>query len=109
MDLHYPDGHFTNRYPADPFISRAEFGTGVDRKRGYPVPYRCFYSRNLANLFMAGRCVSVDREALGTVRVMKTGGMMGEVVGKAAWVLRSSRLLAPGGLRAILRRPQKPS
>jgi hypothetical protein len=33
---------------------------------------------------MAGRCISVTHEALGTVRVMKTGGMIGEVVGKAA-------------------------
>lgn len=86
MDLHYPDNHYTNRYPDNPFISRAEFGAGVDKRRGYPVPYRCFYSRNLANLFMAGRCVSVNHEALGTVRVMKTGGMMGEVVGKAVSV-----------------------
>ena len=28
--------------------------------------------------------LSVTHEALGTVRVMKTGGMIGEVVGKAA-------------------------
>jgi hypothetical protein len=35
---------------------------------------------------MAGRCISVTHEALGTVRVMKTCGMMGEVVGKAASV-----------------------
>jgi hypothetical protein len=48
------------------------------------VPYRCFYSRNIDNLFMAGRCISVTHEALGTTRVMKTCGMMGEVVGKAA-------------------------
>ncbi len=33
---------------------------------------------------MAGRDISVTHEALGTVRVMKTGGMIGEVVGKAA-------------------------
>ena len=43
-----------------------------------------FYSQNIGNLFMAGRNVSVTHEALGTVRVMKTGGMIGEVVGKAA-------------------------
>ncbi|NNE91879.1 MAG: FAD-dependent oxidoreductase, partial [Verrucomicrobiales bacterium] len=34
--------------------------------------------------FMAGRNVSVTHKALGTVRVMKTCGMMGVVVGKAA-------------------------
>jgi hypothetical protein len=41
---------------------------------------------NVPNLFMAGRDISVTDEALGTTRVMKTIGMMGEVVGKAAAV-----------------------
>ena len=50
----------------------------------YPIPYRCFYSRNIENLFMAGRDISVTHVALGTVRVMRTCGMMGEVVGMAA-------------------------
>ena len=62
-----------------------------------PVPYRCFYSRNIPNLFMVGRCVSVTHEALGTVRVMRTCGMMGEVVGKAAW-LASTRKTTPRGV-----------
>jgi len=48
------------------------------------VPYRCFYSRNISNLFMAGRDISVTHEALGAVRVMRTCGLMGEVVGMAA-------------------------
>lgn len=84
IDLHYPKEQYAKKYPQDPFISKAVFDKAVDRQHGYPVPYRCFYSRNLENLFMAGRNVSVTHEALGTVRVMKTGGMMGEVVGKAA-------------------------
>ena len=42
------------------------------------------YSRNIGNLFMAGRDISVTHVALGTVRVMRTGGMMGDVVGMAA-------------------------
>ncbi|QDU10583.1 FAD-dependent oxidoreductase [Gimesia aquarii] len=86
IDLHYPKKQYMKKYPEDPFISKAVFDRSVDRKRGYPIPYRCFYSRNVPNLFMAGRCISVTHEALGTVRVMKTGGMMGEVVGKAAAV-----------------------
>ncbi|HEY3320811.1 MAG TPA: FAD-dependent oxidoreductase [Planctomycetota bacterium] len=84
IDLHYPKEQYAKKFPEDPFISRAEFGKGIDKKVGYPVPYRCFYSKNIENLFMAGRNISVTHEALGTVRVMKTGGMMGEVVGKAA-------------------------
>jgi FAD dependent oxidoreductase/NAD(P)-binding Rossmann-like domain len=86
IDLHYPKKQYAKKYPDNPFISIAEFDARVDRAYGYPIPYRCFYSRNVPNLFMAGRCISVTHEALGTVRVMKTCGMMGEVVGKAASV-----------------------
>jgi hypothetical protein len=84
IDLHYPKQQYAEKFPDNPFISRAEFNSAVDRQYGYPVPYRCFYSRNIPNLFMAGRCASVTHEALGTVRVMNTCGMMGEVVGRAA-------------------------
>lgn len=86
IDLHYPKEQYAKKFPDNPFISRAEFGAGVDRQQGYPVPYRCFYSKNVPNLFMAGRCISVNHDALGTVRVMRTCGMMGEVVGKAAYL-----------------------
>ncbi len=84
IDLHYPKDEYAKKFPDDPFISKAIMDKKVDREHGYPVPYRCFYSRNIENLFMSGRDVSVTHEALGTVRVMKTGGMIGEVVGKAA-------------------------
>ena len=84
IDLHYPKKQYAGKFPDNPFISIAEFDQRVDRMHGYPIPYRCFYSRNIDNLFMAGRCISVTHEALGTTRVMKTCGMMGEVVGKAA-------------------------
>jgi hypothetical protein len=84
IDLHYPKQQFAEKFPDNPFISIAVHDRRIDRKFGYPVPYRCFYSRNIENLFMAGRCISVTHEALGTTRVMKTCGMMGEVVGKAA-------------------------
>jgi len=81
IDLHYPKEQYAKKFPDDPFISKAEFGAGVDKKEGYPVPYRCLYSRNIPNLFMAGRCLSVTHEALGTVRVMKTGGMARGIAG----------------------------
>lgn len=84
IDLHYPKQQYAEKFPENPFISYAVHDRRVDRSFGYPVPYRCFYSRNVPNLFMAGRNVSVTHQALGTVRVMKTCGMMGEVVGRAA-------------------------
>lgn len=86
IDLHVPREQFARKTPENPFISRAIFGAHIDRRNGYPVPYRCLYSRNIPNLLMAGRNISVTREALGTVRVMRTCGMMGEVVGKAAYL-----------------------
>ena len=86
QDLHYPKEQYAKKFPENPFISRAEFGKHTDRKNGYPVPYRCLYSKDTDNLFMAGRNISVDRYALGSTRVMKTCGMFGEVVGKAAYL-----------------------
>ncbi len=77
IDLHYP------KEPAcacEAFRSEARHL----RIEPYAIPYRCLYSRNIDNLFMAGRCISVTHVALGTVRVMRTCGMMGEVLGMAA-------------------------
>jgi len=81
IDLHYPDPKNTKDFPGEEFLSIA---VHKRFKPGYPIPYRCFYSRNVENLFMAGRDISVTHVALGTVRVMRTTGMMGEVVGMAA-------------------------
>jgi len=81
MDLHLPDPRYNKGFEGDAFISRAHF---TSYPMPFHIPYRCFYSRNISNLFMAGRDVSVTHDALGTVRVMRTGGMMGEVVGMAA-------------------------
>ncbi|GAG46872.1 unnamed protein product, partial [marine sediment metagenome] len=45
---------------------------------------RCLYSKNVENLMMAGRDVSVTHVALGSTRVMNTCGQMGVAVGAAA-------------------------
>lgn len=84
IDVHTPHPEFAKGHDGEEFISRATSGKGYTYKTPYWAPYRCLYSRNIENLFMAGRNISVDREALGPVRVMRTCGMMGEIVGKAA-------------------------
>lgn len=85
IDVHVPNAKFDKGFEGDAFISKANFGL-------YPmpfwVPYRCLYSRNITNLFMAGRDISVTHEALGAVRVMRTCGCMGEVIGMAASVCK---------------------
>ena len=68
----------------------------------YAVPYRCLYSRNVDNLFMAGRNISVTHVALGTVRVMRTTGMMGEVVGMAASLCKKYDVTPRGVYRSHL-------
>lgn len=80
IDLHYPHPENTKHFPGQEFRSIAKF----NKIRPYPIPYRTLYSRNVGNLLMAGRCISVTHVALGTVRVMRTGGMMGELIGMAA-------------------------
>ncbi|MDD6253348.1 MAG: FAD-dependent oxidoreductase [Candidatus Cryptobacteroides sp.] len=80
IDLHYPDPKNTAFFPGEEFKAVC-VQEPIDI---YPVPYRCLYSRNITNLFMAGRDISVTHVALGTVRVMRTTAMLGEVVGMAA-------------------------
>lgn len=84
IDLHYPDPANTAHFPGQEFKSIAKHINIYP----YPIPYRCLYSRNIDNLFMAGRNISVTHVALGTVRVMRTTGMMGEVVGMATSICK---------------------
>ena len=84
VDIHSPKKEFQNGFENNEFV--ADFTRGVEYQYGevYWAPYRTLYSRNIKNLFMAGRCISVSKSGLGPVRVMRTCGMMGEIVGKAA-------------------------
>ena len=92
IDLHYPHKKNSEQFPGREFLSYA-----VQQKiYPYPIPYRCFYSRNIDNLFMAGRNISVTHVALGTVRVMRTAGMMGEVVGMAAAICKKNHVKPRG-------------
>ena len=72
IDLHYPKDYDFRSYCKQ------------DRVKPYPIPFRCLYSKDIDNLMMAGRDVSVTHVALGSTRVMNTGGQMGVAVGSAA-------------------------
>jgi hypothetical protein len=84
IDIHGPHESFDKDLKGQEFISKATAGNDYTYTGIYWAPYRTLYSRNIRNLFMAGRDISVSHEGLGPVRVMRTCGMMGEVVGKAA-------------------------
>lgn len=100
IDLHYPDPENSRHFPQKEFKSIAEHVATYH----YPIPYRCFYSRNIENLFMAGRNISVTHVALGTTRVMRTTGMIGEVVGMAASICVQERTTPRGVYLSYLNR-----
>ena len=50
----------------------------------FQIPYRSLLPAKIDNLLVGGRCISVDREALGTVRVGATCGATGHAAGVAA-------------------------
>lgn len=87
IDLHYPDPANTKNFPGEEFKSICVH----EKIYPYPIPFRCLYSVNVPNLMMAGRNISVTHVALGTVRVMRTTGMMGEVIGMAASVCKNRK------------------
>ncbi len=74
MDDHHPAGIY---YPGKPTIFHPA-------PSPYGIPYRSLYSRNVENLMMAGRNISVTHAALSSTRVMATCAMLGQAAGTAA-------------------------
>lgn len=82
IDNHEPDPENSRLFPGREYLSKGH----LTPLGFYPIPFRCFCSKDIDNMMMAGRNISVSHIALGTVRVMRTTAMMGEVVGLAASV-----------------------
>lgn len=74
IDLHPSTGMYTESAGA-----RHVVADGI-----YHLPYRMLYSKNIQNLFFAGRNVSASHVAFGTIRVMATCAILGEAAGTAA-------------------------
>ncbi len=80
IDIHYPET-LNEREFGEAFRSFA-YHRGMPRL--CPVPYRCLYAHDAKNLFIGGRLISASHVAFSALRVMRTLGMLGEVVGLAA-------------------------
>lgn len=76
LDEHCPGGIENLTEPASYFHSRFE--------QVYEIPFRCLYSKNVSNLMMAGRNVSVSHMALSSSRIIATCALMGQAVGTAS-------------------------
>ena len=87
LDTHFPHPKYDKGHE-QPFIAEYTHGKKYNYGGLYWAPYRTLYSRNINNLFMAGRNISVTHGGLGAVRVMRTTSMMGEIVGMAASICK---------------------
>ncbi|MBB3840887.1 hypothetical protein FHS57_004908 [Runella defluvii] len=87
---HYDDvalgGWSIDLHPADGVFSEiGQSSCNQWHSKGiYGIPYRCFYSRNINNLFLAGRIISASHVAFASSRVMATSAHVGQAVGMAA-------------------------
>ncbi len=80
IDLHPADGVFSEKPGCNQWHSKGIYG----------IPYRSFYSRNVKNLFIAGRIISASHVAFGSSRVMATSAHGGQAVGMAAAICRKN-------------------
>lgn len=64
----------------------------IPLKGPYSIPMRSLYSKNISNLFMAGRNISVSHVALSTTRVMATCATIGQAAGTAASYCRQKNI-----------------
>jgi len=89
VDLHTPGGLLAaTSEPAAAENYREDSGyAGETYLKPYGIPLRSLMARDVDNLFVAGRCISTTRAALGSVRVMGTTALMGQAVGTAAALL----------------------
>ncbi len=81
IDLHFPDPDNEREFHGEAFRSFA-YHRGIVKP--CQVPYRCLYAKNVDNLFLGGRLVSMTHVAFSVVRVMRTLGQLGEVAGIAS-------------------------
>ncbi|MDQ8192294.1 FAD-dependent oxidoreductase [Roseibacillus persicicus] len=93
-------------HPADAVYSEQPGCNQWHSKGVYGLPYRCHYSRNVSNLFLAGRIISSSHVAFGSTRVILTCGHGGVAVGAAAAQCihenkKPADLLEPSSLKTL--------
>ena len=84
IDIHYPEP-INEEIFGEAFRS---FAYHLNTPFACSVPYRCLYSKDIDNLFIGGRLISTSHIAFSAIRVMRTLGMLGEVVGIAASICK---------------------
>ncbi len=84
MDDHPPGGFDRSDFPPNTVLRTPEV---------YDIPLRALYSRNIANLMMAGRNISATHAAFTSTRVMATCASVGQAAGTAAALCAEAGIL----------------
>ena len=82
--FHYEDSISRGIHPIDIHASKGTHQTRIDLTRPAYVPYRALIAPEYPNLLVAGRCISTDRQALASLRVMASCMGTGQAAGAAA-------------------------
>lgn len=81
----FPDSIALGTWPIDVHPPKGQTGMhDMYVPLPYQIPFRSLLPQNLNNLIVAGRCISTEREAMGSVRVGATCGAVGHAAGVAA-------------------------
>ncbi len=78
IDDHFPGGYYHKGTP----------NTDITTPAPYSLPYRALYSKNVDNLYFAGRNISMTHTAMSSIRVMATCALLGQAVGTAAAIAK---------------------
>ncbi len=71
-------------HPAEGVFAEIAGSHHLHSEEVYQIRYRCYYSRNIENLFLAGRITSSTHVAFGSTRVMATCALGAQAVAHAA-------------------------
>ncbi|CDF79837.1 fumarate reductase/succinate dehydrogenase flavo protein-like protein [Formosa agariphila KMM 3901] len=99
-------GWAVDLHPADGVYSKLSGCTQWHSKGIYQIPYRSFVSKDISNLFLAGRIISATHVAFGSTRVMATTALCAQAVGMAASLclekgINPAEILTNGHLKAL--------
>ncbi|KAI5371193.1 putative FAD/NAD(P)-binding domain superfamily [Septoria linicola] len=95
--LHYPHNpEETNAPSSDKLDFRLAYWEWDERDgKDYDIPFRCLYSRNISNLMMAGKHISVSHVAASSTKFMGNGGQHAIATAAAAYLCKKYGGLSP--------------
>lgn len=73
IDIHVPD-----------YSGGGVVGLSLEEGKSYDIPYRCLVPKNIDNILVGGRCISVSHMAFGSTRIMPISSGTGHAAGAAA-------------------------